>query len=84
MESQTWAVPHEPYFQGFTFIGWQVKAGMLEDGIVLQAVYQSNDPTNTSDVVENPANKAQKLIRHGNVYILQDDKIYTLQGQRVQ
>ena len=84
MESQTWAVPHEPRVPGFTFIGWQVKAGMLEDGIVLQAVYQSNDPTNTSDVVVNPANKAQKLIRQGNVYILQDDKIYTLQGKRVQ
>ena len=84
MESQTWAVPHEPRIPGFTFIGWQVKAGMLEDGIVLQAVYQSNDPTNTSDVVVNSKNKAQKLIRHGNVYILQDDKIYTLQGQRVQ
>ena len=84
MESQTWAVPHEPRVPGFTFIGWQVKAGMLEDGIVLQAVYQSNDPTNTSDVVVNPKNKAQKLIRQGNVYILQDDKIYTLQGQRVQ
>ena len=84
MESQTWAVPHEPRVPGFTFIGWQVKAGMLEDGIVLQAVYQSNDPTNTSDVVVNPANKAQKLIRQGNVYILQDDKVYTLQGQRVQ
>ncbi len=84
MESQTWAVPHEPRVPGFTFIGWQIKAGMLEDGIVLQAVYQSNDPTNTSDVVVNPANKAQKLIRQGNVYILQDDKVYTLQGQRVQ
>ena len=84
MEAQTWAVPHEPRVPGFTFIGWQVKAGMLEDGIVLQAVYRSNNPTNTSDVVENPANKAQKLIRQGNVYILQDDKIYTLQGQRVQ
>ncbi|MBQ6724888.1 MAG: leucine-rich repeat domain-containing protein [Paludibacteraceae bacterium] len=85
MESQTWSVPHEPYIEGFTFVGWQVQQGMLEDGIVLQAVYQSDDPTpNPSDVIVNPANKAQKLIRHGNVYILQDDAIYTLQGQRVQ
>ena len=85
MESQTWSVPHEPYIEGFTFVGWQVQQGMLEDGIVLQAVYQSDDPTpNPSDVIVNPANKAQKLIRQGNVYILQDDAIYTLQGQRVQ
>ena len=85
MEAQTWSVPHEPYIEGFTFVGWQVQQGMLEDGIVLQAVYQSNDPTpNPSDIIVNPANKAQKLIRQGNVYILQDDAIYTLQGQRVQ
>ena len=85
MEAQNWSVPHEPYIEGFTFVGWQVQQGMLEDGIVLQAVYQSDDPTpNPSDVIVNPANKAQKLIRQGNVYILQDDKIYTIKGQRVQ
>ena len=83
MESQTWAVPHEPHVEGFTFVGWQVQQGMLSDGIVLVAVYQSNDPTNTSDVVVNPKNKAQKLIRQGNVYILQDDQLYTIQGQKV-
>ena len=83
MEPQTWAVPHEPHVEGFTFIGWQVQQGMLSDGIVLVAVYQSNDPTNTSDVVVNPKNKAQKLIRQGNVYILQDDQLYTIQGQKV-
>ena len=84
MESQTWAVPHEPYIQGFTFVKWQVLPGDLADGIVLVAVYQSNDPTNTSDVVVNPANKTQKLIRQGNVYILRDDELFTITGQKVQ
>jgi len=84
MEAQTWAVPHEPRITGFTFIGWQVQQGMLEDGVVLVAVYQANTPTpNPSDVIVNPANKTQKLIRQGNVYILYDDQIYTLRGQRV-
>ena len=83
MESQTWAVPHEPYVEGFTFVGWQVLSGMLSDGIVLRAVYTSDDPTNTPNVVVNPANRAQKLIRQGNVYILQDDHLYTIQGQKV-
>jgi len=83
MEAQTWAVPHEPHFEGFTFIGWQVQQGMLSDGIVLVAVYESNNPSNTADVVVNPANKAQKLIRQGSVYILQDDQLYTIQGQKV-
>lgn len=85
MEAQNWAVPHEPHIEGFTFIGWQVQQGMLEDGIVLVAVYQSNTPTdNPAEVVVNPANKAQKLIRQGNVYILQDDALFTITGQKVQ
>ncbi|MBR3407951.1 MAG: leucine-rich repeat domain-containing protein [Paludibacteraceae bacterium] len=81
MESQTWAVPHEPHIEGFTFVGWRVKPGMLSDGIVLEAVYQSVNPTNTSDVIVNPANPAQKLIRDGQVYILRDDTLYTIHGQ---
>ncbi len=84
MESQKWAVPHEPYIDGFTFVGWQVQPGMLADGIVLRAVYQSDQPTaNPAPVVVNPSNPAQKLIREGNVYILQDDQMYTIQGQKV-
>ena len=84
MEAQTWAVPHEPRIEGFTFIGWQVQQGMLSDGIVLVAVYTANNPTNTSDVVVNPVNKAQKLIRQGSVYILRDDALFTVTGARVQ
>ncbi len=84
MESQHWQVPHAPRIEGFTFLRWEVQAGDLADGIVLQAVYQANNPTsNPSDVVVNPANKAQKLIRNGNVYILQDDKQYTITGTKI-
>ena len=84
MESQHWQVPHAPRIEGFTFLRWEVQAGDLADGIFLQAVYESNTPTsNPSDVVVNPANKAQKLIRNGNVYILQDDKQYTITGTKI-
>ena len=85
MEAQTWAVPNEPHIEGFTFLGWQVQQGMLADGIVLVAVYEADQPSdNPANVIVNPANKAQKLIRHGNVYILHDDQaVYTLQGQKV-
>ena len=84
MDAQTWAVPHEPRVPGFTFLYWQILPGNLNDGIVLQAVYQANTQTQAPEVYINPTNKTQKLIRQGNVYILQDDKIYTLHGQRVQ
>ncbi len=84
MESQTWAVPHEPYIQGFTFLRWEVLPGNLADGIVLRAVYEANAGTDAPAVYTNPANPAQKLIREGNVYILSDDRLYTIQGQPVQ
>ena len=73
------SVPVAPEIEGFTFIGWQA-SGMLDEGIELQAVYEANTPTSAPMVV-NPANKAQKLIRNGNVYILTDKKTYTIQGQ---
>ena len=83
MEAQKWQVPHEPYIEGFTFLRWEVQAGNLADGIVLRAVYESENPTNAPEVYTNPQNPAQKLIRNGNVYILTDDKTYTVTGLQV-
>lgn len=83
MESQKWQVPHAPRIEGFTFLKWQVLPGDLAEGIVLQAVYEANNPTEAPAVYTNPANHAQKLIKNGNVYILSGDKTYTLTGQEV-
>ena len=84
METQTWQIPHAPHVEGFTFEKWEVLAGDLNDGIQLQAVYTSDQPTNAPAVYTNPANPAQKLIRRGNVYVLQDGKTYTVNGTRVE
>ena len=84
MESKTWQIPHAPYIQGFVFEKWEVLAGDLNDGIVLQAVYKEDDGTGAPAVYTNPANPAQKLIRRGNVYILRDEKTYTVNGARVE
>ena len=84
METQTWQVPHAPHIEGFTFEKWEVLAGDLNDGIQLQAVYTSDQPTGAPEVFVNPANPAQKLIRRGNVYILQDGKTYNINGTRVE
>ena len=75
-------LPAAPQIDGFTFLRWDVVAGTLADGISIQAVYTANVPTSAQEVV-NPANKAQKLIRNGNVYILTDTKTYTVQGQEL-
>lgn len=79
----TLKVPAAPEITGFTFIKWLVVSGDLEDGIILQAVYTANTPTSAPEVVTNPSNPAQKLIRNGNVYILTDSKTYTVTGQEV-
>ena len=80
MEAQNWEIPHAPRIEGFTFLKWRVLASDLNDGIILQAVYEANTPTNAPAVYTNPANPAQKLIRRGQVYILTDDKTYTATG----
>ena len=79
-ELVTLHVPVVPEIAGFTFIGWQA-SGMLEDGIIIQAIYQYNGiSTAAPEVVTNPANPTQKLIRYGNIYILRDGKTYTIMG----
>ena len=76
-------IPEAPVIEGFTFLYWKLVEGNIADGINVQAVYQSNTPTEMPSVVVNPENRAQKLIRDGNVYILRDDTLYTPSGVRI-
>ncbi len=82
-EPVTLHLPAAPTIEGFTFLKWQVVAGDLEDGIIIQAIYQAAEPTSAPAVYTNPANTAQKLIRNGHVYILTEEKVYTITGQEV-
>ena len=74
--------PDAPQIEGFTFIKWTAVSDNLEEGLTIQAVYEANTPT-SAPVVVNPANKSQKLIRNGNVYILTESKTYTITGKEV-
>ena len=82
-EEITLHLPVAPVIEGFLFVGWQTVSAMLTEGIIIQAVYQAEEPTSAPAVYTNPANPAQKLIRNGNVYVLRDDKVYTVTGQTV-
>ena len=82
-KSITFSLPIAPSIQGFTFLKWVVVGGDLTDQIVIKAIYQADIPSSVSELYTNPANPAQKLIRNGNVYILTDDKVYTITGQEV-
>ena len=84
MESQKWQVPLAPVITGYTFLKWEVLPGDFADGIVLQAVYEKDEATMVKRVASQDSNaESRKLIRRGNVYILRDDKVFTLQGQQV-
>ena len=84
MEAQKWEVPHAPRIEGFTFLRWDILPGTLKEGIKLQAVYEATTPTSApADIVVNPSNPAQKLIRDGNVYILRDDHMYHINGATI-
>lgn len=83
-EAITLNLPETPIFAGFTFLKWVVVAGDLEDGITIQATYTYNGIlTSAPEEYTNPSNPAQKLVRNGNVYILNGEKTYTIQGNHV-
>ena len=73
-----------PVIPGFTFDHWQVveKNISADQTIRLQAVYTSNAPNNAPKVYTNPANPAQKLVRQGDVYILQDKETDTVNVEK--
>ena len=83
-QSVTLRVPLAPVIEGFTFLYWKTIDARVDDVITLQAVYESNSPTAAPEVYVNPANPAQKLIRNGQVYILKDNKTYTIMGAQIQ
>ena len=84
-EVLTFHVPEAPAIDGFTFLRWEFVAGDMADGLTIQAVYKPNDDTtDLPSEIQVPGNKAMKLARDGNVYILKGDQVFTIHGQRVQ
>ena len=81
-QSLTIKIPAAPLIEGFTFLKWRIVEGDLTDVITIQAIYEANTPT-SEEVYTNPANPAQKLLRNGQVYILQDGKTYTVMGAEI-
>ena len=76
-------IPVAPTIEGFTFLYWQPVAQNLETGITIQAIYEADELSTMPAVYTNPTNPSQKLIRNGNIYILTEDKTYTITGAEV-
>ena len=77
-------VPAAPEIAGFTFLYWQPVAEPITNVITIQAIYEADISTSAPEEYINPANPAQKLLRNGQVYILQDGKTYTIMGAEIQ
>ncbi|MBQ9602612.1 MAG: endonuclease [Paludibacteraceae bacterium] len=83
-EVLTFHVPEAPAIDGFTFLRWEFVGGDMANGLTIQAVYKPNDDTtDLPSEIQVPGNKAMKLVRDGNVYILKGDQVFTIHGQRV-
>ena len=77
-------VPDAPEISGFTFQYWQAVAGEIAGNIIrIQAVYAENPPTDIDETTVNGQSSNRKLIKDGNLYILKEEFIYTINGQRV-
>ena len=76
-------IPAAPEIAGFTFLYWQPVAEPITNVITIQAIYEADVPSSAPEEYINPANPAQKLLRNGQVYILQDGQTYTIQGQKL-
>jgi hypothetical protein len=81
-------LPEAPKIATYTFRYWQVVESDISDGTIrIQAVYERDQtPGIITDIDETIANRQSsdhKLIKDGNVYILKDEFIYTINGQRV-
>ena len=81
-QTLTIKVPSAPTIAGFTFLYWQPVAEPITNEITIQAIYEANTPTSV-EVYTNPANPAQKLLRNGQVYILQDGRTYNTMGAEI-
>ena len=76
--------PDAPLVEGYTFQYWQLIGEDITAGTIrLQAVYKSNTPTDLDETIVNGQSSNRKFIKDGNLYILKDEFIYTINGQRV-
>lgn len=82
-QSITIKIPAAPEIAGFTFLYWQPVAEPITNVITIQAIYEADEQSSAPEVYTNPTNPVQKLLRNGQVYILQDGNTYNIMGQKI-
>ena len=76
--------PDAPVISGYTFRYWQTIAEDVTAGTIrLQAFYTKDDPTGIDETIVNGQSSNRKFIKDGNLYILKEEFIYNINGQKV-
>ena len=77
-------LPVPPTYEGYSFIGWQVVSGDLNNGIMIQAAYRYDGGTGAPEVGDENRT-ARKVIRDEKVYIITPEgKVYSSDGKLVE
>ena len=76
------AIPQAPVVEEKVFVAWQAVEGSIENGVIVRPLYINSNPTFAVSPLESK-NNPKKILRDGNVYILRDDKTYTIMGTKV-
>ena len=74
----------EPTRDGYTFTGWSKPLTNITSDLSVQATYKENPGTGI-DEVESQKSKVEstKVLRDGVLYIMHNETLYNVQGQRV-
>ena len=84
-EGEAATIPADPVREGYIFDHWEVEDGSLSE---LQSVHRHIDVWARYKLIEGlndveDGNRARKIYRNGQILILRNGKVYTLQGQQL-
>ena len=73
--------PENPVRENYYFMGWDSDFSFVAGDMTVTATYKPYDPTDVNNIYT--SEPARKVMMDGQIFILRDDKTYTLTGQEV-
>ena len=73
--------PANPVRENYYFVGWDIDFSFVTEDITVSATYKLTDPTGVDNIYG--IEPARKVMIDNRIFILREDKIFTVQGQEV-
>ena len=73
--------PANPVRENYYFVGWDIDFSFVTEDITVTATYKLTDPTGVDNIYG--IEPARKVMIDNRIFILREDKIFTVQGQEV-